>query len=140
MGLFIERALGLFKYLLALFMMYAGVATAILPITPVDGSLGFIYSARLSLIIFGVVFFISGFMLFYGKVTKSRIWTGRGLASIYGCFLFAAILNAVALGGIANWLGNAIVALITGALWLRWKMKTTYIDPKHFREDVVKLK
>lgn len=141
MGEIIEKGLGAFKYALAVFMMYAGVATCIAPLTPASGSLGFLYSTRISLVIFGIIFFISGFMLFYGKVTKSRYWTGKGLLAIYLCFVFATVLNFIATTGTAGfWMPNAIAAIITGALWLRWKFKTEYINPHHFREDIRKLK
>lgn len=131
-----ENLLGGFKYLLAVFMMFAGVVTMFAHITPVEAPLGFLYSTRISLVIFGIIFFVSGATLLIGKIRKSRKWTGRGLLYIYYCFLFASIINGISsYGAVAEWLPNAILALITGALWLRWKLKTEYVNPKHFVDE-----
>lgn len=133
-----ERFLSVFKYLLAAYMMLAGALT---PFSGVEGTkLGFLYSNTYSLTVIGVLIFISGAMLMYGKIRRSKKWTGRGLLWIYLCFLFATILNFVAFdAAVTYWLFNLIFTIITGALWLRWKNKTEYINPKHFIRDIEKL-
>lgn len=140
MGKILETAISIFKYLLALFMMLAGVLTAIGPLTPMDGALGLIYSTRISLVTFGIIFFLSGAALLYGKIKRCRKWTGWGLMAIYCCFTFATLLNFIAFGvAPSEWLGNAIGMVVVGALWLRWRFKTEYINPNHFAKDIYKL-
>ena len=137
---FTENLISLFKYALAIFMMLIGVLTCIGPLTPMDGALGYIYSTRASLIIFGVIFFVCGAMLLYGKVRRSRKWTGLGLFYIFICFLFATLLNAVAYSFAPGYyLGNLVFTIVVGALWLRWKLKTEYINPKHFIAEIKEL-
>lgn len=133
-----ERALSVFKYIIGGYMMLAGLVT---PFSADEGTtLGWIYSNPYSLTVLGIIVFVSGAMLVYGKIRKSKLWTGRGLMWIFMCFLFAAILNFVAYeGDWTYWLGNLFAAIITGALWLRWKNKTEYINPKHFVRDIEKL-
>jgi hypothetical protein len=133
-----ERGLSVFKYIIGGYMMLAGIVTPFG--TDENTSLGWIYSSHYSLTILGIIVFASGAMLVYGKIRKSKKWTGRGLLWIYMCFLFAAILNFVAYSGDwTYWVGNLIAGLITGALWLRWKNKTEYINPRHFTRDIEKL-
>lgn len=135
---FRERAIGAFKYILAIFMMYAGVTTALSPTQSVPGSFGFVYSSRISLVIFGIIFFISGSILLYGKIRRSRRWTGKGLLLIYLCFLFATLVNGISLGGNPSvWVYNFFGTIITASLWLRWKFKTEYVDRKHFVDDLI---
>lgn len=103
---------------------------------PVEGALGFIYGYRPTLIIFGIIIILSALTLLYGKIRRSKRWTGRGLMAVYLCYVFGAVLNFAAFGDPFTWVGNAIVALITGALWLRWKFQTEYVDPEHFRDAI----
>lgn len=133
-----EYGLTGFKYLLALFMMLAGVLTAIGPITPLDGDLGFLYSSRWHLIFYGAVFFGSGAALFWGKIRRSRKWTGIGLMAVYLCFMFGATLNFMVWGtGVPSaWVGNLVAAAIVGVLYLRWRFQTEYVDPNHFMRDL----
>lgn len=117
------------------------LAGALTPLSAIEGTkLGFLYANPYSLVVIGLIIFVSGGMLMYGKIRKSKLWTGRGLMWIYMCFLFAAILNFVAFdGAVASWLSNLILAFITAGLWLRWKNKTEYINPRHFVRDIEKL-
>lgn len=106
-------------------------------LTPMDGALGFLYETRASLVFFGILFACSGLMLLYGKWRRSRKWTGRGLMFIYCEFLFATIINGIAYNWVPGyWVGNAVATAIVAALWLRWKFKTEYVNPRHFRDDM----
>ena len=136
-----ENVISGFKYLLSVMMMGSGILTTIAPITQVDGALGFIYSTRISLVFFGIIFFICGLILLCGKIRKSKKWTGKGLLYIYLCFLFATLINMAAFGffPVGHWIGNLIFAIITGLLWLRWKFKTEYVNPNHFHTDIQEL-
>jgi hypothetical protein len=138
-GLTAEYILGGFKYVLAVAMIISGPLNAFGPLTPLDGALGFIYNSRVTLIFLGIIFTLSGLALLIGKIIKSKKWVGRGLMAIYLCFLFAAILNALAFQDMSTWIGNAVLAIITGLLWLRWKFQTQYINPRHFTRDIERL-
>lgn len=128
-----SRLISGFKWILSIFMMYAGISTAISPIVPIEGTLDFLYNSRTMLVLIGIAFFVSGAILFYGKWRKKRKATGIGLMAIYLCFVFATILQAIVYAGDpAAWISNFIVSMITGALWLRWKFQTEYVDPKIF--------
>lgn len=135
LGRYVEYGIGGFKYVIAVFMMYAGIATIVAPIEPISGSLGFIYNTRFFLALFGSTFFLCGLTLFMGKIRKDKTLVGYGLMSIYCCFLFFGITNCVVYG-LYGGIGNLIMAAITGALWLRWKFKTAYINPNHFKRQV----
>lgn len=128
---YLENFLSVVKYLLAGLMILAGIMTAFGPLTPMDGALGFLYSTRASLVMFGIVFFLCGATLLYGKIKRNKKLVGIGLMSIYMCFLFAGLLNAIA--G-APWIPNLAFSIVVGALYLRWKYTRSYVNPNHFIE------
>jgi hypothetical protein len=133
-----ERFIGAFKYVLAGYMMLAGALTTVAPGDPrVQGAMQAIYTSRISLVIIGLVIFLAGLILLIGKIKRSRKLVGRGLWAVYCCFVFATILNFLAYHDPSYWVGNLVMAIVVGALWLRWKFKTEYVNPKHFRDDVV---
>jgi hypothetical protein len=135
-----NRGLSVLQYILAIFMMYAGAATALLAPVHVESSLGFIYESHIALGFFGLLFFIAGAMLLYGKVRKKRRWVGRGLMAIFMCFLFSALLNAFALGfDPGAWVFNLVAAGITGFMYLRWRLQTEYIHPYQVRKETKRI-
>lgn len=107
-------------------MMYAGVVTMLVDTS--EPAPGFIYNSRTALVAIGIIFFISGFTLFVGKLTKQSRTIGHGLFMVYSCFLFATLLSWVAFG-FTDAVGNLIGTLITGGLYLRWKYHIFYYDP-----------
>lgn len=118
----------MFKYFIALFMMYAGIVTLFVPPTP-GTKLDLVYENKIVLVILGTIIFCSGFMLFYGKIRKKRRLQGWGLFMVYNCYLFAGLLNWYALGWSDAW-SNLLGAVIVGLLYLRWKYHIYYPRPK----------
>jgi cytochrome c biogenesis protein CcdA len=136
-----ERFLGGFKYVVAGYMMLAGIATVFAPADQtVSGIAQVVYSTHIGLIVAGIIIFISGTVLLVGKIKRNKTLTGRGLLYCYLCFLFAAILNAAAYGDPTTWIGNLVMAIILGVLYLRWKFKTQYVNPRHFINDTMSMR
>jgi predicted Na+-dependent transporter len=118
------------NYLLALFMMYAGVITAIAPLDTSQDRFGWIYGSRFMLVLFGLIFFGSGASLFVSKLVQYEPIIGHSLMAIYLCFVFAALLN-MASGSWIDGLPNLVASGIVGLLYLRWKYRFFY--PEHRR-------
>jgi hypothetical protein len=136
-----HKALDLLKYLISILVMLSAVSTAFGPTSPVGGTFDFVYTVRGVRIALGVCIFFAGALLFYGKLRKNRKVTGWGLMAVYLCFVFGTVVNFITFPKIPSyWIGNLIFALITGLLWLRWRFKTQYVDPKGFKSTVVKLR
>lgn len=135
-GLWRERLIGAFKYLMGVSMMVSGVQTAFF-LEPVQASaLGWLYESRLAMVCFGVLFFVCGATLFLGKILRKRKWVGRGLMSIFCCYTFATVLQFIVYAGDpSQWVINAVLAVVMGLLYLRWRFKTAYINPDHFIDD-----
>lgn len=124
----VSAALSIFKYIVALFMMYAGAATMFAHAEDDGSRLGWLYESRTTLVILGFIFFLSGAVLLYGKVRKMRKTIGYGLMLVYLCFLFATILTCYGYG-FKDAIPNGIGTIITGALYLRWKYHIYYYQP-----------
>jgi hypothetical protein len=132
-----ERAISVFKYLVAVYMMVAGLLTPWFAGVEGVKHLTWIYQSEWSLVTIGIIIFLCGLWLFLGKVRKSRVQTGQGLMAVFCCFLFAGVLNSVALVMFDP--GNFIAAGIMALLYLRWRFKTAYIDPNHFRDEAERI-
>ena len=137
-----EDAISVVKFILAGLTIMGGINGMLAPLAhAAPMPLHFIYGTRVGLVCFGLVVVACGLTLIYGKVRRSRQWTGRGLMAVYCSFLFATLIQIAAFGFSPEyWLINAVCAVIAGALWLRWKFKTEYINPAHFRDDVINLR
>lgn len=134
--------LSVFEYLVAAYMIFAGVVTMIIEPDPaVTNFMKLLYGTRTGVIIVGLIIAASGLILLVGKIRKSKKLHGRGLFYTYLCFFFAAILNYIAYSGDPTvWVSNVIMAAIIAALWLRWRLKTEYLDPTFFRESTKHLR
>lgn len=141
LGRYLEAFLSLIKYLISFVMIVEGVETILLPPVNTHDSLGWLYASKTTLVILGTVFLMAGIVLFAGKFMRSRKWTGHGILAAYLCFLFASIIQFSAYpASVMEWLPNVIMTIVMGALWLRWKYQTTYINPKHFQQRTFHLR
>jgi hypothetical protein len=136
--LFWERFIGAVKYVMAAITMFAGVTTATSPTSPYHGALGWLYSSRPSLVGLGIIAIVCGGYLIWAKWKKRRESTGRALMFLYLLYTFATILQMVAAGFLSG-VSNLIFAILFGLLYLRWRFKTAYVDPNHFRKHIEKL-
>lgn len=133
----LDRIGSILNYILGFFMVFVGVATAISPLVEPTAALGFFLSHRLVWVGVGAIFVACGGMLLYGKFAKKRIWVQRGLMAIYLCFVFSAIVNGYGEHWqMSAWIGNAVASVIVGGLYLRFRTRTAYIDPKEFEKDI----
>lgn len=121
--------LSTFKYIVGFFMMFAGVQTAILAVEHdhVD-SLGWVYNNHWTLWSLAIIFFLSGAAVVAGKLFKKSKVLGYGLMGTYMSFLFGAIIAWVGYTWV-DAIPNGTAAVITGALYLRWKYNIYYYEP-----------
>lgn len=132
---YLSGFLSFFKYLVGVFMMFSGVATIIGPLRS-STNVGSVYETAPVLITAGTIFFISGAWLVLAKALHKHKQVGYSLMAVYLCFLFAAILNWLALGPAFAW-PNFICALVMGALYLRWKHHLLYSERVDRRRHLV---
>jgi uncharacterized membrane protein YccC len=130
------------EYFIGGYLMFNGGFTIIAdPDETVVGLMHLLYGTHIGLVIAGILVLLSGFTLVMSKIRKSNKWHGRGLFFVYLCYTFATVLNYVAYHGILGlWLGNAIGALVVGILWLRWKFKNDYLNPRHMYSEIRQIK
>jgi hypothetical protein len=130
----VDKVISVLTYIIAGFMLLAGVLTPFAKLQPMDGALGYIYNTRISLVCFGIVFFASGAALLYGKIRKNKTWTGNGLLAVFACFTFSAVLETVARNTPS--IGNIIAAIILAILYLRWRFTTVYVKPEELQDKI----
>jgi hypothetical protein len=128
----VEGTVSVFKYLVAIYMMVAGLATPWIASGVETANHGWLYSSPVSLTIIGTIIFLCGLTLFIGKVRRSKSLIGNGLMACFCCFVFAGVLNSMAFGAFDP--GNFVVAAVMGVLYLRWRFKKFYANPNHFAQ------
>lgn len=136
-----NRLISGLEYFIGAYLVFNGLLTVFAdPDDSVVGLMHILYGTHLGLIIAGLIIAASGLTLLVSKIKKLKKTHGRGLFYVYLCYLFATILNFIAYGGTASWVGNAIGILVVGALWLRWKFKTEYVNPRQFRNKTIDMR
>lgn len=123
------------EWLIAIYMLLGGVSTAFSPTRPFDGALGAVFASRTSLVIIGVIIFLSGLLLLTGKIFSKKKLHGYGLLAIYLVNVFILFLEIIVFQmEVIRWVESVLLAALCAILWLRWKFKTEYIDMKEIRK------
>lgn len=91
-----------------------------------------------AIVVYGAMFLITGILLVYAKLAKAK-----RLHKFILLFMFLTCVYVIALSIVINGLAPRLlisltVALVSGAMWLRWKFRTEYIDTHTFKEETKK--
>lgn len=119
--------MGTLKVLLALLMILGGVDTLMSPLEPIGSA---IVNNRVTLVLFGLFYIISGIALLLGKIVRNRRLVGRSLMAIYLVTLFTVLLEWTVTAAFLSVVDNLVVVVWAAGLWLWWKHKTEWISGK----------
>jgi phosphatidylserine synthase len=130
----------LLEWVLIILFIRGGVVTLLFadPLV-VPGILQYLTGAA-AVYVYGALILLTGLLLLYAKLRHRKKLHKHTLMAMFLICIYIFIL-AVSLVGWTNMMFLTIgVALASGYLWMRWTIRTEYINPKQFAEDVHKLR
>jgi len=136
-----ERLYSILEYILGFIFMCGGVNTGLSH--PIDTPSVFYHllaGTKIALIAYGIFFFIVGASMWYSKWKKKKKFHKNTLMVMFIIGVYAILLSTAIFGPTASLIPNVLVTIASGCLWLRWKMRTEYLDPKLFRKDIVEIR
>lgn len=126
-----DKALAWIEYALSAMFLYAGVNTAF--VHAVSTSVFYaILVGQAAIYVYAFIFFALGVTLIYSKIKKNKKLHGLSLLIMYLTCLYVALLSFGISGVSASVIPSIVTGLVSAALWLRWKSRTEYINPKEF--------
>lgn len=134
-----DKILPWFKYPLAIYAVVSGLATSFRVPVPLEGLFGLLYGSRPVLIISGIIITISGLILMYGRFKRRRKIVGLGLMLIYISFLYTGTLNLLTDQIFIYYVTDFMAAALAAGLWIYWRFRTEYIQPRYFRADLIEI-
>jgi hypothetical protein len=111
-----------------LILVYAVGFLVYLFLQPITRLVGY----QAALIIYATVYSVEGALFAYSKFARKKKLHKWALFAITMTHLFTAILTFSLQGWTERIWDNLFLALLSGAAWVWWKLKTEYIDPRAY--------
>lgn len=129
------------EYLLSALWVFGGLSLIGMPPLEGAGVVVSIFGGQIALYVYIFWFTFLGCLLFISKVAKKKRLHKNTLLLMYLTTVYTAVL-AVALFGLAEGgiIDDVVIGGLTAWFWIRWKMKTEYIDMSDFRDDIIELR
>lgn len=131
---FFDGVLSLFEWLAALVMIVGGISLFFSDPVTTGGPIVRLLGSAAAGYIYGTGFITAGAFLMIGKAFKKTKIRKNSLMAIYLISIFTFLLEYALIGWTVYLIDSAVLFVVIGAAWLRLKVKTEYIDPKHFAE------
>lgn len=126
------RVEGAIEYFLALLFMWGGINALSAEIPALSGVTAFLVG-KYFIYFYAAFFFFTGALLLYAKLRKRRNAHKTALVIMYLTCVYVTVLS-IAISGITfGLIPNLAVGIVSAYLWLRWKFRTEYFDPKTYR-------
>lgn len=93
-----------------------------------------------ALIVYGVWFGAIAVWLALSKIFRWKQAHKNALAAIYLTTIYTFSLAWAIFGLDWSLIDDVVVGVVAAALWLRWKLKTEYIDPNQFEDELAELR
>jgi hypothetical protein len=117
------------EYLLILLFLAAAYGEVTTNETVQQGFLGFLFSAEIISVIYAIWFVLMALALLYSKIAKKDKLHKHALAAMYLTTVYTISLSLALFGfGGAAIIDDSVIGLTAAICWLRWKLKTEYVD------------
>lgn len=128
------------EYILAALFIRGGALIFFLAVAPLEVPAILTYLVgEVAIKVYGLAFFATGVLLLIAKWFKQKALHKWILFTMWlTCVYVFALSSALTGFNWDQWL-TVVCALASSAAWLRWKLKTEYIDPKEFNEELATL-
>lgn len=130
----LDKAASIWEYLIALAFILSAIALIGEPALK-GGLMAAVFGSVFAYGVYFAWFMFLGLGLVYVKIRKHKTLHKNMLLLIYLTTIYTAVLSFY-FGGITEIIDDIIIGTSCAALWLRWKFKTEYIDPRQFHSSV----
>lgn len=135
MGKISDRTFDVIEYFLAFVWALAAVSAILTDPFAGQGPIAAVVGNQAALYFWATLFASIAVTLVFAKIKKKKRLHKYVLLASYLLATFTFILELLLFGGLTIEAVDSIVFMVvSGALWLRWKFKTEYIDPAAFRK------
>lgn len=127
-----DKAQSFVEYLICLFFILGGIS--VLFADPVTGSdIQTILSGRVFIYTYFVWFLTVGTLLLTAKIRRKKKLHKHMLMATYLSTIFITILEYVLLGWGWHLADNVLIGIVAAWFWIRWKLRTEYLDMRRIR-------
>lgn len=130
-----DRVYSILEYVLAALFIRGGVMIFLFFEPPEAPSILTLLVGEAAIYGYGIFFAMTGLALLYAKLCKNKKVHKWALFAMFiiCCYVFGL---SVAIAGLSMDLATTVIVGIASAvLYLRWKMRTEYVDPAEFAID-----
>lgn len=128
------------EWLLVVLFFVAALIEVTTPNPITNGVLGFLLSEPIILVIYATWFALMAFGLAYSKIRKKKRLHKYSLMAMYLTTIYTFVLALAGGAGMESLLDDVIIGIIAAACWMRWKLRTEYINPRKFYDVVWELR
>lgn len=135
-----NRIEGFFEYVLAALFIRGGI-NVILNAEPLVLPGIFTYLVGpVAILVYGALFLLTGLLMLYAKIGKRKRLHKHVLMTMYLTCIYVFILAVLLNGFTTGLLMTIAVGFVSAYLWLRWKIRTEYLDPAYFHKMTAELR
>lgn len=127
------------EYILALMFIQGGIRTLLFadPVV-LPGIFSYLVGSA-AVYVYGALFLTSGLLLLYAKIRKHKKLHKHLLMAMFLTCVYVLILALAINGFVPRLILTVSVGAVAAYSWLRWTIRTEYINPKDFASDIDKL-
>lgn len=128
------------EYALALLWLYGGFNSFFADPLDTFSPIYDLLAGQAAIYVYAFLFLINGLLLIYAKVFKKKRTHLVALAGMYLTCLYVLILSyligVLSIGSLLTVFAGVLAAVC----WMRWKLKTAYLSPDEFHEQITDLR
>lgn len=128
------------EYVLAALFIYGGFNSLFSDPLETFSPVYDLLAGQEAIYVYAIIFLATGFSLLIAKLFKYKKVHRVSLAVMYLTCLYVLILSYLIGVLSAGSLLTVFAGVAAAACWVRWKLKTEYIDPDHFSAELEDLR
>lgn len=128
------------EYALAALWIYGGINSFFANPLTGPSAIFKLLAGQEAIYAYAILFFLTGAALLAAKLLGLKKWHRISLATMYLTCLYVLILSYL-LGVLsAGSLITVLAGVAAAVCWVRWKLKTEYVDPDYFSAELEELR
>lgn len=134
-----NRIENLLEYGLAIMFIQGGIRTLLFADPVVLPGIFAVLVGPFAIYLYGVLFLVTGGTLLFAKWKKKKKIHKHTLMAMYMICLYVLVLALFVHGLSPRLLLTITVGSVAAYLWMRWTLRTEYLQPGEFHDDIREL-